>query len=440
MKYSSVRGTRDILNEEALKLRYLENLGREVFSSYGYREIVIPTFERTELFTRSIGEVSDIVEKEMYTFQDKKGRSLSLRPEGTAGVVRAFIERNLYRENAAMRLYYMGPMFRYERPQAGRYREFRQIGAELFGSDNTRSDAEIINVFVDFFRKAELKEKDFKLHINNVGCEDCRKKYKAVFTNSMQDNLSKLCDDCQRRFSRNPFRVLDCKNKNCRGYVEKVPLISECLCQDCKKKTEEVKKYLENLGIKYEEDPYLVRGLDYYTGIVFEIKSSKLGAQDAIAAGGRYDTLVKDMGGHSVPAVGCALGLERLLEVVNSEKIDLLIKKELGVYFACLGERALAKGVDLAGELRCNKVSCQVDYNEKSLKAQLKEADRLQAGFAVIIGDRELQKNIVILRDMKKKTQREVKSTKLELMSAIRGYDKTTFQRRSEQQIHGINS
>ena len=295
MKYSSVRGTRDILNEEVLRLCYLENLGREVFSSYGYREIVIPTFERTELFTRSIGEVSDIVEKEMYTFQDKKGRSLSLRPEGTAGVVRAFIEHNLYRENAAMRLYYMGPMFRYERPQAGRYREFRQIGAEFFGSDNTRSDVEIINVFVYFFQKAGLK--DFNLYINNVGCESCRKKYKAIFTNSMQDNLSNLCSDCQRRFSRNPFRVLDCKNKQCRNYIENVPLISECLCQDCKKKTEEIKEYLQDLDIKYKEDPYLVRGLDYYTGIVFEIKYGKLGAQDAIAAGGRYDTLVKEMGG-----------------------------------------------------------------------------------------------------------------------------------------------
>ncbi len=422
MKYSSVRGTRDILNEEVLKLRYLENLGREVFSSYGYGEIVIPTFERTELFTRSIGEVSDIVEKEMYTFQDKKGRSLSLRPEGTAGVVRAFIEHNLYRENAAMRLYYMGPMFRYERPQAGRYREFRQIGAEFFGSNNTRSDVEIINVFVDFFRKAELKEKDFNLYINNVGCESCRKKYKAFFIDSMKNNLSKLCDDCQRRFSRNPFRILDCKNKNCRGYVEKGAFISECLCQDCKKKTEEVKKYLEDLGIKYEEDPYLVRGLDYYTGIVFEIKCGKLGAQDAIAAGGRYDTLVKDMGGHSVPAVGCALGLERLLEVVNIEKIHLPVKEGVEVYFAFLGEKALDKSIDLANILRNKNFSCQVDYNEKTLKAQLKEANRLQAKFVVIIGDEELQRGIVILRNMKNKEQREIEE--IELMAAIKGYDK----------------
>ncbi len=422
MKYSSVRGTRDILNEEVLRLCYLENLGREVFSSYGYREIVIPTFERTELFTRSIGEVSDIVEKEMYTFQDKKGRSLSLRPEGTAGVVRAFIEHNLYRENAAMRLYYMGPMFRYERPQAGRYREFRQIGAEFFGSDNTRGDAEIINVFMDFFGKVGLKEKDFKLNINNVGCESCRKKYKAVFTNSMQDNLSKLCDDCQRRFSRNPFRILDCKNKNCRGYIEKGAFISGCLCLDCKKKTEEIKKYLKELGIKYEEDPYLVRGLDYYTGIVFEIKCGKLGAQDAIAAGGRYDTLVKDMGGHSVPAVGCALGLERLLEVVNIEKIHLPVKEGVEVYFAFLGEKALDKSIELANILRNKNFSCQVDYNAKSLKVQLKEADRLQAEFAVIIGDRELEKGIVILRNMKKKEQREIEE--VELMAAIKGYDK----------------
>ncbi|MCK4532181.1 histidine--tRNA ligase [bacterium] len=435
MKYFSVRGTRDILNEEALKLRYLEKLGREVFSSYGHREIVIPTFERTELFTRSIGEVSDIVEKEMYTFQDKKSRSLSLRPEGTAGVVRAYIERNLYRENASLRLYYLGPMFRYERPQAGRYREFRQIGAELFGSDNTRSDVEIINVFVDFFGKVGLKEKNFKLYINNVGCESCRKKYKGIFTESMQKNLSNLCVDCQRRFSKNPFRVLDCKNKQCRNYIENVPLISECLCQDCKKKTEEIKEYLQDLDIKYKEDPYLVRGLDYYTGIVFEIKCGKLGAQDAIAAGGRYDNLVKDMGGHSVPAVGCALGLERLLEVVNSEKIDLPIKKELDVYFACLGERALARGVDLAGGLRCNKVSCQVDYNEKSLKAQLKEANRLQAKFTVIIGDEELQKGVVILRDMEKEKQKEVKPG--DLMGAIRGDDKSTSQGRVEQRELG---
>ncbi|MCK5534794.1 histidine--tRNA ligase, partial [bacterium] len=355
----------------------------------------------------------DIVEKEMYTFQDKKSRSLSLRPEGTAGVVRAYIQRSLYRENASLRLYYLGPMFRYERPQAGRYREFRQIGAEFFGSGSTRGDAEIINVFMDFFGKAGLKEKDFKLYINNVGCESCRKKYKEVFTNSMPDNLSNLCVDCQKRFSRNPFRVLDCKNKNCRDYIKNVPLISGCLCPDCKKKTQEIKKYLKELDIKYKEDPYLVRGLDYYTGIVFEIKCSKLGAQDAIAAGGRYDTLVKDMGGHSVPAVGCALGLERLLDAVNSEEIDLPIKKELDVSFVCLGERALAKGVDLAGRLRYKKVSCQVDYNEKSLKAQLKEADRLQAKFAVIIGDEELQKGIVKLKNMKEGTQEEIKSGQL---------------------------
>lgn len=413
MKYSSIRGTRDILEEEAVKLRYLEDMSRKVFSYYGYREICIPTFEQTELFKRTIGETSDIVEKEMYTFQDKKGRSITLRPEGTAGLVRAYIEHNLYRENSSVRFYYLGSMFRYERPQAGRYREFRQVGVELLGSDSPISDVEVISIFIDFLER--LKLKNFSVSLNNVGCQNCRKQYKDIFKSSMEKKLVFLCADCQRRFLRNPLRVLDCKKEQCKNYIEDIPLISGYLCKRCKTQLDKIKEHLTELKIKYEEDPHLVRGLDYYTGTVFEIKYKSLGAQNALAAGGRYDTLVKDMGGPSVPAVGCALGLERLLEVINIEKIILPLKEEIDVYFAYLGEEALRESIILANELRREDISCQIDYNIKSLKAQLREADRLQSKFVVIIGDEELEKGVVILRNMKDKKQEEIKKEILKI-------------------------
>ncbi len=248
MKYSSVRGTRDILEEEAAKLHFWENVGRKVFSNYCYREICIPTFEQTELFNRSIGETSDIVEKEMYTFEDKKRRSITLRPEGTAGLARAYIEHNLYKKNSSSRLYYVGSMFRYERPQAGRYREFRQMGIEFLGSDNPGSDVEVINVFVDFLKRVELK--DFYVSLNNVGCKNCGKKYKEIFKDSMKKNLSHLCSDCQRRFFSNPLRVLDCKKEDCRTYLKNIPFISDYLCKNCKEKFAKIKEYLTEVKIE----------------------------------------------------------------------------------------------------------------------------------------------------------------------------------------------
>jgi len=399
LRYKHIRGTRDILPQEVKKWQYLEGVAREIFKKYGYEEVRTPIFELTELFQRSIGEDTDIVSKEMYTFTDRKGRSLTLRPEGTAGVIRAIIENNLYRQRRITRLYYMGPMYRYERPQEGRQREFYQIGAELVGPDSPWSDIEIITLVWDFFSSLRLKK--LVLYLNSVGCQRCRPNYRESLKKYFEDKIGMMCLDCQRRFSLNPMRILDCKEERDRTYIKNSPKITDYLCQECQEQFERVKGYLEFLKIAYSLDPYMVRGLDYYTKVAFEIKYEGLGAQDTLAAGGRYDRLVQDLGGPDLPAVGFALGMERVLVALEREKISLAADVRSDVYVAVVGEEALRESIKLVRELRNENLRVLNDFNSLSLKAQLRQADRLKVKFALIIGQEEISKRKAILRNMK---------------------------------------
>jgi len=399
LKYKSIRGTRDILPQEVNKWQYLEKVAREIFQKYGYEEVRTPIFEATELFQRSIGEDTDIVTKEMYTFLDKKGRSLTLRPEGTAGVIRAVIENNLYRQNRITRLYYLGPMYRYEKPQKGRQREFYQIGAELIGPDNPASDIEIVTLVWEFFDALGLKNS--VLYLNSVGCPRCRGGYRESLKEYFKDKIKMMCPDCQRRYSLNPMRILDCKEEEDRIYIKKSPRISDYLCQECQEQFERVKEYLHFLKIDYSLDPYMVRGLDYYTKATFEIKYEGLGAQDTLAAGGRYDRLIRDLGGPDLPAVGFALGVERVLEAIEREKISLPSGAQTDVYVAVLGEEALKESVKLVRELRHENLKVLNDFNPNSLKAQLRQADKWKVKFALIIGQEELSSKRAIVRNMK---------------------------------------
>jgi len=411
LKYKSIRGTRDILPEEVNKWQYLEKVAREIFQKYGYEEVRTPIFEVTELFQRSIGEDTDIVTKEMYTFLDKKGRSLTLRPEGTAGIIRAVIENNLYRQKRTTRLYYLGPMYRYERPQKGRQREFYQIGAELIGPDNPASDIEIITLVWELFQVLGLK--NLVLYLNSVGCPRCRAKYRESLKKYFKDKIKMMCIDCLNRYSLNPMRILDCKEKEDRIYINKSPKISDYLCQDCQEQFEKVKEYLHFLKIDYSLDPYMVRGLDYYTKAAFEIKYEGLGAQDTLAAGGRYDQLVRDLGGPDLPAVGFALGVERVLEVIDREKISFPSSAQTDVYVATLGEEALKESIKLIRELRHENLKVLNDFNPGSLKAQLRQADKRKAKFALIIGEEELSGKKAIVRNMETGEQETVPFSEL---------------------------
>jgi len=403
MKVRKVRGTRDILPDKIKKWQYIEENAREVLENFGFQEIRTPLFEETPLFSRSIGEATDIVVKEMYTFKDKKGRSLALRPEGTAPIVRAYLENRL---SPPAKLYYLGPFYRYERPQAGRYREFYQIGAETIGSDSPVSDAEIISLTTTLLQKIGLK--DLVLQLNSAGCKKCQPDYKKALKNYFKNNLKSLCDDCQRRFKKNPLRILDCKSKECQKYIIKAPAISDYLCEKCRKALEEVKEYLDILRIGYTINPRLVRGLDYYTGTAFEIVSKGLDAQNAIAAGGRYDDLIEDLGGPSTPAVGVALGTDRLILALEGEGIRPPIEEGIDIYIASLGEKASKKSFALVQRLREENLKVEGRLSSKSLKSQLRLANRLGARYVLILGEEELAKKKALLKEMATGKQEEI--------------------------------
>lgn len=407
MKFKSVRGTKDICPPEIELWQYLEKTAVELLQDYGFSEIRTPIFEESALFNRSIGEDTDIVEKEMYTFTDKKGRSLTLRPEGTAGVVRAAIENNLLVQGSLTKLYYQGPMFRYERPQAGRYRQFYQIGAESIGSDSYWRDIEIIAWCVEFFSRIGLD--GIKVYINSVGCTECRPSYRTVLQKFLQENSSQLCVDCQRRMVRNPLRVLDCKVETCRQVVTRIPAMQDYLCPSCLDNFQNIRQTLQKENIAFIVDKFLVRGLDYYTRVVFEIKSDSLGAQDAVAAGGRYDKLVKELGGPEMPAVGFALGVERVVEVLKKQKDGGLPEAWGDVYFALLGQPARQEAFNLIRDLRQSGLKVEACLENKSLRSQMRLADQYKAKFTVIIGEEEIEKGMAIVRDMLTKEQKEIK-------------------------------
>ncbi|MBT1247724.1 MULTISPECIES: histidine--tRNA ligase [unclassified Thermosipho (in: thermotogales)] len=402
--YKRVKGTDDIYGEDMKYWYFVENVARETARLYGYSEIRTPIFERTELFVRGVGEDTDIVQKEMYTFEDKGNRSITLRPEGTAPTIRAFVENSMLATGLPKRLFYIGPMFRYERPQSGRQRQFHQFGVELIGSPSSLADAEAIVLADRFLKKLGLV--DYTIKINSIGCEKCRSEYKKALKKYYEDKLDKVCDDCKRRYETNVLRLLDCKVDV--EYVKGAPKITDYLCDDCKEHYLKTKEILDDLEIKYEEDPLLVRGLDYYNRVVFEIHHGKLGAQSAVGGGGRYDNLIKELGGPKTPSLGFAMGIERLIIAIKEENIPVDDIKNNEVYVAHLGERARVEAIKISEELRDSDISVVFNTMERGLSAQLKHAARLKCKLCIIVGENELERNIVILRNMETGEQIEI--------------------------------
>lgn len=411
MKYSVPRGTRDILPEQAAAWQFIESVCRETFALYNYQEIRTPVFEATELFVRSIGSTTDIVSKEMYTFSDRKGRSLTLRPEATAAVVRAGLENNLINQDSLLKVYYLGPMFRYERPQAGRQRQFHQAGVEVFGSADPALDAEVIHLAVKLFERLGLP--GLEVDLNSVGCDKCQPAFRDAIRGYFQKHIQEMCVDCRGRVMTNPLRILDCKEAHCQKYIEKAPAAIDHLDADCKTHFEQVVGWLDRLGVKYKINNRLVRGLDYYTRTAFEIISKQLGAQNAVCGGGRYDKLVEELGGKAIPAIGFALGLERVVEILKSKILNPKSEQGILLFIATLGDKAKKLGVKLAAEARGKGISADTDYLSKSLKAQMKTADRLRARFVFIIGENEIEKRAALFKDMATAEQTEIKFEEL---------------------------
>jgi histidyl-tRNA synthetase len=410
---SAIKGTKDILPEEARKWQATESVTKRVFELYGYREIKTPVFEPTELFQKGTGMTSDIVIKEMYTFKDKAGRSLTLRPEYTPSVVRSIIENRLYLQPEPLRFYYIGPMFRYDKPQKGRYRQFHQADIEVFGEEDPAVDAEIVEMANYLFQ--ELKVSETETLVNSVGCKICRPSYIKELRKRAKEVSKILCQDCRRKIDTNPLRIFDCKVEACREASKSFPQIIDYLCQDCRRHFQRFCDYLDLYGIKYRVEPRLVRGIDYYTKTTFEIISSKLGAQDALLGGGRYDDMMKVFGGPDICAIGFAMGMERLLSVVPFEK-----KKERFLYLAFLGEEAKRAGMGLVRLLRREGVESLVEYKERSLKAQMSRANKLGADWVLIVGEEEVKKGRYQLKNMASGEQKEMNQE--EMLEVLREF------------------
>lgn len=402
MAIKAVKGTRDILAPEIRNWTEYEELARKLFRRYGFEEIRTPIFEYTEVFSRGIGEDTDIVNKEMYTFTDRKGRSITLRPESTASVVRSYIEHRMDLQARVKRLFYIGPMFRYERPQKGRYRQFYQTGAEVFGSSHPYVDADTIEMVVRLLRGLGLT--GLRVDINSVGCHECRPNYRAALQDFLSGHRESLCEDCRRRMDTNPLRVLDCKVPGCKVVVTDAPSIQDHLCDGCRDHQSHVLKFLDQLGVDYRMETGLVRGLDYYTRTVFEVISEGLGAQNAILGGGRYDNLVKELGGRDVPAFGWALGMDRLMMVLGDRE---LYTPEPTFYFLPVGNE-LDYAVETAAKLKDAGHHAVVLAEAGSLKSGLKQINKAGGRFAILAGESEKEKNILILRDMESSSQREI--------------------------------
>ncbi|MBQ2011055.1 MAG: histidine--tRNA ligase [Anaerovibrio sp.] len=406
MLTNAPRGTKDILPDSVGDWNYVEGEIRELCRRFGYSEIRTPIFEHTELFQRGIGEGTDVVDKEMYTFTDRGDRSITLRPENTASAVRAYLQNKLYAESNLVKLFYIGSMFRYDRPQAGRMREFHQFGVEALGEANPAVDAEVILLAMSLLEGLGLK--DLELSINSVGCPKCRSKYRTMLQDFFRDKLDDLCEDCRSRFDRSPLRILDCKKDSDKPYMADAPKITDCLCDECSDHFAKLKEHLANAGISFQHDPRLVRGLDYYTKTAFEIKYPPLGAQSAVAGGGRYDGLIEEMGGSPTPAVGFATGLERLLLALESQNLLPEKNRSVDAYVVALGEAAQSEGFKLLNNLRKAGLSAAMDFAGRSMKAQMKQANKLGARYALILGDDEIAEGVVMLRSMSDSQQEKV--------------------------------
>ncbi|KMO86006.1 histidyl-tRNA synthetase [Megasphaera cerevisiae DSM 20462] len=403
MAITAPRGTQDFLPEQTAEWQLLERKIRQICSLYGFGEIRTPLFESTELFLRGIGETTDVVTKEMYTFNDRGGRSMTLRPENTASVVRAFLEHKLYGDPQVHKFYYMGPMFRHDRPQAGRYRQFNQFGVEEIGSRDPAVDAEIIAMAFQLFR--ELGLTDLDLHLNSVGCPKCRPVYRQKLIEFYADKKDMLCDDCKARLDKNPLRVLDCKEEGCKQASVGVPELTDNLCDDCRDHFTKVQQYLTAVGIPFTLDPRLVRGLDYYTNTAFEIMYAPLGAQSTVCGGGRYDGLIEEVGGPSTPGIGFAIGMERLLLTLKEQGLLPPPQRKRPVFIVALGDAAKTAAFTIQQQLREKGIYAEIDLMGRSMKGQMKSANKLEADYTVIIGEDELAGGQVQVRDMNTKEQ-----------------------------------
>lgn len=399
MKYKSIKGTKDILPDESHIWIEVENRIRKVMHTYNYKEIRTPIFEETKLFARGIGEFTDIVGKEMYTFTDRGGDSLTLKPEVTASVIRAYIQHNLGEKQPLTKVYYISPAFRQERPQAGRLRQFHQFGAEAIGSKNPAVDAEIISLAANIYESFGIR--DFVIKINSVGCEICRNEYKNILKKFLIDISNKLSPESQKRIGVNPMRVLDSKDENDRIATKSAPLILNYLCNDCKTHFAQLQDLLSFMNVTFEVDGRIVRGLDYYTKTAFEIISTELGSQDALAGGGRYDLLVKELGGKDTPAVGFAAGLERLLMVLQKQNQDKFQAPRPKVFIAYADKSCEKIILNLAQKLRAKGVPCEIDLLNRSLKSQMREADRQNSDFVIVVGENEVKSNRLNIKNMK---------------------------------------
>lgn len=405
------KGTKDVLPDKSCKWQYIEETARDVARVYHLREVRTPTFEHTELFARGVGETTDVVNKEMYTFEDKGGRSITLKPEGTSGVARLFIENGLASTPMPVKTYYLTPAFRYERPQAGRLREFHQFGIEVFGSASPQTDAEVIFAASTFLNKLHIDRT--QLQINSIGCRVCRSEYNKALKEYFAPHLSEMCETCRSRYNKNPLRMLDCKEENCKKIGAGAPKILDYLCDDCRSHFEKVKSLLSAQGLEYVVNPEIVRGLDYYTKTVFEFVSTDIGAQGTVCGGGRYDGLIEQLGGSPTPAIGFAAGIERLMLLMENTGVPFPEEQKPILYLAGMDDKTRAKAFSLATELRAKGLCVEIDHMERSLKAQFKYADKTGARNVAVIGENELLTGEVTVKRMSDGVQKTVKTEDL---------------------------
>lgn len=402
----AIKGTKDVLPNDVHKNQYIEATALDIASKFGYKEIRTPVFEHTELFQRGVGDTTDVVQKEMYTFDDKGGRSITLRPEGTAGAVRSYLENGLCNEALPQKVCYLISCYRYEKPQAGRLREFHQFGVECFGSASPLADAEIIALAKSLFDT--LGVKDLSLEINSIGCPTCRAEYHKALKEYFSSRKDELCNTCKSRLDRNPMRILDCKSPICHEIAEGAPVVIDYLCDECKEHFENVQKYLKAQNIEYTINPQIVRGLDYYTKTVFEFVSNSIGAQGTVCGGGRYDGLVEELGGQHTPSLGFAMGIERLMLLMEAQGCEFPEAEKPDLFIVALGEKATLKAVEIAKDMREEGFSALLDLNQRSVRAQMKYADKLGAKFNVVIGDNEVEAKTAKLKNMQTGEETEI--------------------------------
>ncbi len=402
----AVKGTKDILPAEIYKNQYIESTAIDVAERFGFKEIRTPVFEHTELFQRGVGDTTDVVQKEMYTFDDKGGRSITLRPEGTAGAARSFLENGLSNETLPQKVCYITSCYRYEKPQSGRLREFHQFGVECFGADSPLADAEIISLADTYFK--ELGVKDLSLELNSIGCPTCRAEYHKALKAYFEGRKDELCDTCKDRLERNPMRILDCKSPVCSEIAKSAPVVLDYLCDECKAHFEKVKAYLNALNIEFTVNPRIVRGLDYYTKTVFEFVSNSIGAQGTVCGGGRYDGLIEELGGQKTPSLGFGLGLERLLLLMEAQGCEFPKEEKPDLFIAAMGEKAQLKAVEIAKDMRDEGFTCLYDINGRGLRAQMKYANKLGAKYTVVLGEDEVSGGIAKLKNMESGEETEI--------------------------------